>query len=185
MHSSLSFKQFKKLSYFMAALFLAVHIVMLCIFRQSGVMPMCAVNLCSIAFYCAMLFLIHRDCLRGFVVASFLEICLHMGLAEYYTGWNSDFQITLIGICVLLFYAEYIGKSMYVACTPAVFLAPAAVLAYLVPLVIDHIRPRRISFPPTLNSSSEFPGRPSCLDRGSDPAVFCSYCHARPGGIDQ
>lgn len=147
MHSSLSFKQFKKLSYFMAALFLAVHIVMLCIFWQSGVMPMCAVNLCSIAFYCAMLFLIHRDHLRGFVVASFLEICLHMGLAEYYTGWNSDFQITLIGICVLLFYAEYIGKSMHVACTPAVFLAPAAVLAYLVPLVIDHIRPAPYQLP--------------------------------------
>ena len=125
----------------MAALFLIVHFALLYVFNESGVVPMCFFNLGSIAFYFGMMFLIHYDHLHAFVVASFLEICIHMGLAEFFTGWNSDFQITLIGIVVLLFYAEYIARSMHIPYTPSVFLVPVAVLAYLVPLVINSIRP--------------------------------------------
>ena len=133
MRSPFSFVQFKKLSFFMAALFLVVHAVLFGLFKKSGVTPMCYVNTGSVLFYCAMLYAVHRNRLHGFVVATFLEICLHMGLAEYYTGWNGDFQITLIGICILLFYAEYIGRSMHISYTPSLYLVPVAVLAYMIP----------------------------------------------------
>lgn len=75
-----------------------------------------------------------------------------MGLAEYYIGWNSDFQITLIGICILLFYAEYIGRSMHISYTPSVLLAPFAVLAYIVPLIFNLIRPAPYQLPASLES---------------------------------
>lgn len=114
MRSPFSFVQFKKLSFFMAALFLVVHAVLFGLFKKSGVTPMCYVNIGSVLFYCAMLY-------------------ADMGLAEYYTGWNGDFQITLIGICILLFYAEYIGRSMHISYTPSLYLVPVAVLAYMIP----------------------------------------------------
>lgn len=152
MRNLLSFKQFKKLAYFMAALFLIVHFSLFYIFKTSDVIPMCYVNLCSIAFYFVMMFFIHHDKLHVFVVATFLEICVHMGLAEFYTGWNSDFQITLIGICILLFYSEYIGRSMHIPYTPSVFLVPVAVLAYIVPLIITMLRPAPYQLNPGMES---------------------------------
>ena len=152
MHSPFSFVQFKKLSFFMAALFLVVHAVLFGLFKKSGVTPMCYVNTGSVLFYCAMLYAVHRNRLHGFVVATFLEICLHMGLAEYYTGWNGDFQITLIGICILLFYAEYIGRSMHISYTPSLYLVPVAVIAYMIPLVCNLLRPAPYALPTELES---------------------------------
>ena len=152
MRSPFSFEQFKKLSYSMAALFLVVHILLFYLFKISGVMPMCYVNIGSILFYCIMLAVVRLNQLHGFVVATYFEICLHMGLAEYYTGWNNDFQITLIGICILLFYAEYIGRSMHISYTPSIYISPAAVLAYIVPLVFNISRPAPYALPSGLSS---------------------------------
>ena len=147
MHSFFSFKGFQKLSALMAALFLIIHAAMFFIFRLCAVMPMAYINVFSTAFYCVMLILIYCGHLHAFVVSTFLEICVYMGLAETLVGWNSDFQITLIGICVLLFYAEYIGRSMHISYTPSIFLVPVALCAYFIPLVINNLRPAPYQLP--------------------------------------
>ena len=84
-------KRVKLLAYSLAVLFLIVHIVMYFIFRQNNVPPMEILNLISIIFYVLMLMLILNNQLCEFVVATFLEINIHMGAAIYYTGWNSGF----------------------------------------------------------------------------------------------
>lgn len=147
MLSFLSLKRFKLLSAIMAGLFLVVHIALMFIFGRAQVTPMVYVNLCSIAFYSFMFVLIYYNRLHAFVLSTFLEICVHMGLAEYFTGWNSDFQITLIGICILLFYAEYIARTMRISYTPSVLVAPAAVLAYVIPLILNICRPAPYRLP--------------------------------------
>lgn len=148
----LSFKHFKLLSACLAAFFLMIHIVLVVIFRHYDVTPMIYINLISIVFYFVMLYLVCLDRLHAFVIATFLEISVHMGLAEYYVGWNSGFQITLIGICILLFYAEYIARTMHLSYTPSVFVVPAAVAAYILPLVINILRPAPYQLPARIES---------------------------------
>ena len=148
----LSFKHFKLLSACLAALFLMIHIVLVVIFRHYDVTPMIYMNLISIVFYFVMLYLVCLDRLHAFVIATFLEISVHMGLAEYYVGWNSGFQITLVGICILLFYAEYIARTMHLSYTPSVFVVPAAVAAYILPLVINILRPAPYQLPARIES---------------------------------
>ena len=152
MNKFLSMKNVKILSFAMSMLFLMIHIAMYSLFTYYGVTPMARFNIFSMCFYCAMLILIHRGRLHIFTVATFVEICAHMGLAEYYTGWNGGFQLTLIGICVLLYFSEYVARSMHLSYTRSLILVPAAMLAYLVPLVIGLNRAAPYSLPDSVNA---------------------------------
>ncbi len=124
-------KRVKLLSYILAILFLVVHVVMYFVFKRNGVPPMEILNLISVVFYVLMLMLILIDKLNEFVIACFLEVIIHMTAAIHYTGWNSGFQITMIGMCVLLAYAEYLGRTMHGKFVRFIFLAPVAPAAYL------------------------------------------------------
>ncbi len=140
-------KRVKLLAYSLAVLFLIVHIVMYFIFRHNNVPPMEILNLISIIFYVLMLMLILNNQLCEFVVATFLEINIHMGAAIYYTGWNSGFQVTLIGICVLLAYSEYVGRSQHLKYIRFVLLAPVAMITYLAGFYISLKRPAPYALP--------------------------------------
>ena len=131
MNKILTIQRMKILSYAVAIVFLLAHVAMLFIFKIFNVTPMMYFNIFSVSFYSTMLFFIHKEWLSSFTVGTFLEICLHMGLAVYFTGWDPGFQITLIGICILLTYAEYVGRSMQRPYVRSVFLAPLAMFVYL------------------------------------------------------
>ena len=92
--------------------FMLVHIVMLIVFWRNGVMPMVRVNIFSIIFYVAMLFVVWKNYLVLFSVCVFSEVVMHMTLAIIYTGWESGFELTLLGMVVLVFYAEYAGRRL-------------------------------------------------------------------------
>ena len=131
MNRVLTIPRVKQLSYIVAIIFLFTHITLLFIFKKFHVTPMVYFNIFSVAFYITMLFLIHKEMLLTFVISTFLEICLHMGLAVYYTGWDAGFQITLIGICILLTYSEYVGRTMQRRYVRSIVLAPLAMVVYL------------------------------------------------------
>lgn len=149
----LSPKRIKILCYAMASLFLVIHIGMLYVFALYGVTPMAYFNVFSVTFYIVMLFLIHGDHLHAFVVATFLEINLHMGLAVVFTGWGSGFQITLIGVCLLLFYSEYVARSMKMSYTPALYLSPVAMVVYLFSFVSTMNRPPLYVLPKSMENA--------------------------------
>ena len=128
MNRVLTIPRVKQLSNLVAIIFLFTHITLLFIFKKFHVTPMIYFNIFSVAFYITMLFLIHKEMLVSFVISTFLEICLHMGLAVYYTGWDAGFQITLIGICTLLTYAEYVGRTMQRRYVRSIVLAPLAMV---------------------------------------------------------
>ena len=124
----------------MASLFLLIHIGLLCIFARYQVTPMMWFNVGSVLFYIWILFVIHRGNYQTFVFGTFLEVCLHMGVAICCVGWEADFQICLIGICVLLFYAEYVGRSLKLKTVRSFLLAPLSMITYLAALIYTTVR---------------------------------------------
>lgn len=145
-------KRVKWLCIIMAGLFLLIHACMLILFAFCRVTPMVWTNAASILFYVGMEFLICRGKQKAFVIATFLEIVIHMGVTVFFIGWGAGFQICLIGICVLLFYAEYVGHSTRVATVPSIRLAPLAGLVYISSLIISFIRPAPYTLPDSIEA---------------------------------
>lgn len=141
MKEFLTMKRVKLLAGSLAVFFLAVHVVMFFIFRRFEVTPMVYLNIFSVAFYAAMIVLILLGRLYEFVLGTFLEVNFHMGAAIYYTGWGSGFQITLIALCILLAYSEYVGRSMKIKYVRFIFFAPLSMVTYLLSFYISLQRP--------------------------------------------
>ncbi len=108
----LNMKRAKLIAWGMAICFLLIHVLMYTVFSQCGVTPMVRFNIFSIAFYVAMLFVVYKEWLPFYAVAVYLEVLAHMTLAVLFTGWGGGFQIALIGMNVLAFYAEYTGRTL-------------------------------------------------------------------------
>ena len=118
--------------------FLIIHICLLLLFRHYGVEPMARFNMFSIPFYVATLFVVNKKMFRFFVLTVYLEVVAHMSAAVYFTGWESGFQNTLIGINIILFYTEYVGRYLkhpYFKATP---ISLIGMIAYLVSCVVSH-----------------------------------------------
>lgn len=148
-------KRVKRLCYVMAGVFMIIHVGMLLLFARYQVIPMAWVNAASILFYAGMILLVRLGKLKDFVVSTFLEITFHMGLAVYFAGWGVGFQICLIGVCVLLFYAEYVGRSLKMETVRSIFLAPVAAAVYLAALIISNLRPARYTLPEPIEAAMQ------------------------------
>ena len=135
------------MSYGVSLSFLLIHVAMFFMFRAHGVKPMASFNIFSMAFYLFSFLLIYKNRLYEFVVAAYLEVLLHMCLAVYFTGWENGFQITLIGMNILLFFAEYMGRILE---TKYIYAAPVCViglLSYMLAYLIDYSRPAPYTLP--------------------------------------
>lgn len=111
---------------------------MVCLFAANNVTPMIKFNIFSIIFYLFTLFMIYKGFLRYFVVGTYLEVLLHMTLAVIYTGWDHGFQITLIGMNILTFFAEYVGRSISRKYVPAMPLCILGMLAYVHSFILSN-----------------------------------------------
>lgn len=111
---------------------------MVCLFAANNVTPMIKFNIFSIIFYLFTLFMIYKGFLRYFVVGTYLEVLLHMTLAVIYTGWDHGFQITLIGMNILTFFAEYVGRSISRKYVPAMPLCILGMLAYVNSFILSN-----------------------------------------------
>ena len=131
MNQLMTVRQEKILSWTITALFLLIHIFLLVMFSICRVKPMAWFNVFSIAFYIWMFYAIHREWFRFFVDAIYIEVLLHMTLAALFTGWENGFQITLIGMSVLAFFAEFLGRSLKMPFVRAVPLCVVGALSYL------------------------------------------------------
>ena len=137
MDTILTMSYAKRLCYLMSGLFLIIHVCLLVIFLLCEVFPLAYFNIFSILFYCVSMFVIKKNLFRLFVISSFIEICVHMGLAIILCGWNVGFQVTIIGICILIFYAEYAGKSLGIKTVSGLLLTPLAAATYIITLILS------------------------------------------------
>lgn len=131
MNQLLNPKKAKIMALFINMCFLLIHILMLYVFSINNVTPMVRFNIFSIIFYIVMLFFIKFDFLLFFNVATYVEVLIHMTLAIIYTGWDNGFQITLIGMNALAFFAEYIGRTVTGRYIPAAPLGILGMIFYL------------------------------------------------------
>lgn len=130
-----------------AAGFMSIHIALLVVFWINGVMPMAYFNIFSIIFYLSSLYLVYREKLLSFVVAVYLEILAHMTLAVYFVGWEGGFQNTLIGMSVLLFFAEYVGRCLQVHHVHALPWSALGMCLYLGSFVVTNAYPPPYALP--------------------------------------
>ncbi len=108
----MNLKRAKLIAVGLAICFLCIHILMITIFYQCEVTPMVYFNVFSICFYLFAIFMVYKEWLPIYAVTVYMEVAIHMTLAVLLTGWEAGFQVTLIGMNVLAFYAEYTGRSL-------------------------------------------------------------------------
>lgn len=132
--------------------FLLIHVAMFILFRVNGVFPMMYFNIFSISFYVFGIYMAYREWLKALSTAIYLEVVTHMTLAVFFVGWDSGFQITLIGMVTLLFLAEYVGRILQIDYVFALPLAGVGMVAYIGVFVVIS------NYPPayTLPDSVEF-----------------------------
>ncbi len=133
--------------------FLMIHIAMAVMFYVFKVTPMVFVNLFSILFYIGTFFLIRHRYLRTFIVTVFLEVMIHMFLAVIFVGWNSGFQISMIGMVILGFYAEYAFRSVGRNYISGIALGMLALAFYLNAYTISYHFPAPYSLPTYMSYS--------------------------------
>lgn len=100
------------MGYFISAVFLVIHLSLLILFRKYNVTPMAYFNIFSIIFYIFCFYILKKEKFKLFVTLTFIEVFVHMCSATYFVGWDSGFQITLIGINIMAFFAEYVGRIL-------------------------------------------------------------------------
>jgi len=117
--------------------FLLIHISLFILFALTGVRPMAIFNVFSIAFYIFCFYISYRAWYRGFVLLSLIEVLLHMTAAVYYTGWENGFQISLVGITVMLVISEYLGRMMDTKTLPTFPLCGLVMMTYILEYIIS------------------------------------------------
>lgn len=135
-----------------SASFLSIHVVMLILFAMTGVKEMAIFNVFSVAFYIFCFYMNYKGWFKEFVLFALLEVLAHMTAAVYYTGWGNGFQITLVGITLMLVISEYFGRIMETGRLPSFVLCGMCMLTYLLEYIISfyheapYILPVRVTF---------------------------------------
>ncbi len=130
-----------------SALFLFVHTVLLILFSTYHIMPMVYTNAFSIVFYCIMFVFIRNKWMNAFAIAVHLEVSIHMAIAVVFVGWECGFQIALLGMNVLAFYAEYLGRRLLERFVPGLALSVVGLVLYIGTFVISHLFPSPYRLP--------------------------------------
>ncbi len=143
----MNMKKAKLLAYGMAFCFLLIHILLVNIFLQCDATPLVYFNFFSICFYIFSLYVVHKEWLPFYAVSVYLEVVAHMTFAVILTGWNSGFQITIIGMNVLAFYAEYTGRNLKVKYIPMMPLGIGGMLLYISSYIYLHFNPAPYALP--------------------------------------
>ena len=152
MNKVMDARKVKLLGLGLSCCFLLIHITMFLLFRHYGVTPMVRFNVFSIVFYLFSLLLLKRERLWIYSVSVYLEVVLHMTLAVIFVGADSGFQVTLIGMNALGFYAEYLSNNMNSRHVSGIVLSSIGMLMYLGAYVYSqrfpaaYELPREVSF---------------------------------------
>ncbi len=100
-----------KICFFSCLIFLAAHIGYLIVFWALGVYSLLYINIGSITFYLIQFLIIKKKLFNTYVYLVSTEISAYMVVATLICGPESGFQITLIGMTCLIFFAGYFSKG--------------------------------------------------------------------------
>lgn len=134
----ISEKEARMMSYAVSSCFFVIHVLMFIMFLTYGVTPMVILSVFSMLYYIGTLIMIYRNRLFEYAFLTYIEVVAHMCTATFFTGWINEFQITLIGLSILLFFAEYVGRMIETKHVHATPLCIMGMFAYLATLYLDH-----------------------------------------------
>ncbi len=141
----------KLLGCIVSGVFFALHLSLIFLFWHYGVMPLAYFNIFSVAFYLFSFLLIRKDHLLLYSVATFVEVSLHTSLVVFFIGRESGFQTTLIGLFMLVFYAEYIIKTNRGRKLPGVLMCYVDVALYMVISILRYRHPAPYALPEVIS----------------------------------
>lgn len=118
--------------------FFLIHCLMLWLFWHYSVWPMFVFNIFSVILYLFMPLLIIRGQYSAFVQITHLEVVAHMTLAVFFVGWDSGFQVAMMGFNIFLAYAEYTSTSLNIKKVHSLALCLISMFMYIGIAVIDH-----------------------------------------------
>lgn len=147
MNKEVNVHMLRIVGYGLTSLFLLIHIGMYLLFRYYGVTPMARFNIFSIAFYLFTLPMLKWESLWLYSVSVYLEVMAHMSLAVCFVGLAGGFQVTLIGMTALAFYAEYMSINLKGKRVPGIILCVLGMLAYLASYVYSQCFPSAYELP--------------------------------------
>ena len=137
MNKLLDVRIVRYLGYGLSGAFLAIHVAMFFLFNHYGIAPMAYFNIFSIVFYIISFIFLKKDLLWIYTVTVYLEVMIHMVLAVIFVGTDAGFQITLIGMNTLVFYAEYLSRHLNSRRISGIALSCVGMLAYLGCFIYD------------------------------------------------
>lgn len=141
----------KRMARIVSTTFLLVHVVLILLFSACGVTPMVYFNIGSIAFYLFSFVIIGMEMLWLFVDLVYAEVVAHMTCAATLTGWENDFQFSIIGMCTLAFFAEYLCRSLEIRRVKALPLCLVGVAIYLSACAFCEMHPAPYPLPAGLS----------------------------------
>ena len=144
------------MSYAIAWCFLIIHVIMFFLYIAYDVRPMIYFNIFSMLFYLRAFYLIHKNRLYEYVVTTYLEVVIHMCFATYFTGWENGFQITLIGLSILIFFSEYVGRMIKTRHVHAAYLCIFGMSAYIITLFLDQLHEAAYPLPVSISFALQF-----------------------------
>lgn len=116
----------------LAIVFFMIHLMMYIIFTICKVTPLAVFNEFSMIFYVAMVWVAYNGWLNTYAPLVLMEVIMHMFLAVILTGWNNSFQFTMIGINIIAFYGEYVGRTLKIEYTRMLPYSLLSMILYLI-----------------------------------------------------
>lgn len=151
MDGLLDVKGVKNMARFISACFLLVHVVMIVLFWRCSVTPMVVFNVGSILFYATSFLLIQREWLALYTDLLYLEVVAHMIASALLTGWGSDFQVSVVGMSSIAFFAEYVQRYLGIKHAHALPLCLIGMTAYMVACAVCSFYPPAYALPDTVS----------------------------------
>lgn len=102
----------KNMTYLLNTVFLCMHIFFLIFFIHYNISIMAGFNIASVLFYLCGFLLIKMNSLRKYIYLMAFEVIVHMIFAVICLGMNCGFQMCLVCIVSIFFYAEYFSLRL-------------------------------------------------------------------------
>lgn len=119
---------------------LVLHTCMLVFFACAKVSLMAYVNVFSVAFYALSFLLLKYEKRQLYMLATFIEIMLHMFLAVISVGWGFGFQLYFMGCLAIVFYVDYFTVRLGQYHVKGIGFSVISALLYLASLLVTRYR---------------------------------------------
>ncbi len=136
---------------------IAVHILLLFRCAEWQVMPAAGVTAACAAAGCIGLRLLRKGHFRAHMLTLYICELIQIIVCVVCMGWSAGFQIPLVGLTLLVFFAEYLGRSLKMPYIPALPLGIVSFAVYLLVFPFFFHKPGLLPVPQSALLTVEIP----------------------------